>query len=142
MERIVSTVIQKLQDAGLNAIRGYDGSQLPILNAPLCAVSIADAAYHPLCADSVITEDSLFRSAGLLAETNLLIEIYDNYRHGDQACVEAAIQAASVCSSLSGDFTCSKIQLGCVHYKADYDCFCCTVKIPVRVYIARLDSLS
>lgn len=142
MERIVNTVLQELDTAGVRAIRGYDGSQLPVLNAPLAAVSIADAVYFPVCADSLISENILYRSTGLRAEATLLIQIYDDYRHGDQACVETAIQAASICSSLTGSFTCGKIQLSCVHYEADYDCFCCNVRIPVRVYIARRDQVS
>lgn len=142
MERIISTVIAELKNQGLDAIRGYDGSELPILEEPLCAVSMADAVYFPLCADSVITESAALRSTGLMAETVLLIDVYDDYRHGDGPCVSAAILAASICSRLSDSFTCGKIKLGCVHYKADYDCFCCNIKIPVRVYIARQDLIS
>ena len=142
MERIISTVIAALQDEGLNAIRGYDGSELPILEEPLCAVSMADAVYFPLCADSVITESASFRTTGLMAESVLLIDLYDDYRHGDSPCVSAAILAASICSRLHDSFTCGKIQLGCVHYKADYDCFCCNIKIPIRVYMARKDQIA
>ena len=141
MERIITTVLQALQEGGIDAIRGYSGNELPTLKKPLCAVSMSDAVYSPLCADNVITESLVKRSAGLLADAKLLIECYDDYRHGDKACVETAIKAASICSSLTDSFTCGKIQLGYVHYEEDYDCFCCNVKIPVRVLIARLDLL-
>ncbi len=142
MERIVSTVMQRLTAAGIHTIRGYDGSRLPILDAPMAAVSIADATYRPISADSVITENAYYVACGLRAEAKLLIEVYDDYRHGDQACVETAIQAASICASLSETFTCGEIQLGCVHYEPDYDCFCCSISVPVGVFIARRDQVS
>ena len=139
MERIVSTVIEALQQGGLDAIRGYSGNDLPILDRPLCAVSMAEAVYFPLCADNIITETLTSRSTGLSAESMLLIDVYDDYRHGDGPCVSTAILASSICSSLTDSFTCGKIQLGCVHYHADYDCFCCNIKIPIRVFLARMD---
>lgn len=142
MERIVSTVIEQLTAAGIHTIRGYDGSQLPILDSPMAAVSIADAVYRPISADSVITENAYYIASGLRAEAKLLIEVYDDFRHGDQACVEAATLAASICGSLSGEFTCGKIQIGCVHYEPDYDCFCCSVSVPVGVFIARSEQVS
>lgn len=139
MERIISTVIGELKKAGLDAIQGYDGNDLPILNKPLCAVSMAEAVYFPLCADNVLTETYVSCSTGLLAESMLLIDVYDDYRHGDGPCVSAATLAASVCSSLTSSFTCGRIQLGCVHFQADYDCFCCNIKIPIRVFLVRMD---
>ena len=139
MERIINTVIEELKSGGLDAIRGYDGSELPILARPLCAVSMADAVYFPLCADNIITKNLSSCSTGLMAESILLIDVYDDYRHGDGPCVSAAILAASICSSLTSTFTCGKIQLGCVHYHADYDCFCCNIRIPIRVFLARMD---
>ena len=141
MERIINTVLQALEDHGIHAIRGYSGNELPTLKNPLCAVSMADAVYTPICADNIITETVAQRSTGLLAEAKLLLECYDDYRHGDQACVETAIRAAGICSSLTDSFTCGEMELGYVHYEEDYDCFCCNVKIPVRVLIARLDQL-
>lgn len=137
MERIVSRIISELEAQGLHAIRGYDGSLLPILDAPMVAVSIADVRYFPLCAGSYISEDESSCTSGLRVEAQFLLDVYDDYRHGDRACVEAATLAASVCSALSGDFTCGNIQLGCVHYVEDYDCFRCSLSVPVHVFIAR-----
>lgn len=136
MERIVSSVIDALEEAGLHAIRGYSGNRLPILDSPMVSVSLADIRYTPLCADSLISQNAAATAIGLAATANLLLEVYDDYRHGDLACVQAASTAACVCSAMHDLFTCGQILLSCVHYEPDYDCFLCSVKVPISLYVA------
>lgn len=136
MERIVDSVIQALENSGLHAARGYSGKQLPILDSPMVSVSLADVRFSPLCADNLISQNAATTATGLLATANLLLEVYDDYRNGDRACVQTASAAACICSSLYDTFTCNQIQMSCVHYEPDFDCFLCSIKIPVSFFVA------
>ncbi|MBQ3216603.1 MAG: hypothetical protein IJB35_02170 [Oscillospiraceae bacterium] len=141
MERIVNSVTHALEDAGLHVVRGYSGRQLPVLDSPIVSVSLADIHYTPLCADGLISQDAATKAIGLYATANLLLEVYDDYRHGDLACVQTASSAACICSAMHDIFTCGHILLSCVHYEPDYDCFLCSVKIPISLYVAACNPL-
>lgn len=141
MERIVTLVIDSLNAAGLHAVHGYHGQELPLLDSPMVAVSLADTCAYPLCADGVIVQDAQQTMSGLRLSAELLLEVYNDYRKGGPPCSETAIAACNICSSLSEDFTCGTIRIGSLSYEADYDCFCCKAYLPVEVYMAETLSL-
>lgn len=142
MEQIVSAALELLTSAGIHAIHGFDGRDFPVLDAPMVAVSMENVTYRPICAGNLLGQRAGRRALGFLAEGTMLLEVYDDFRHGVQSCTEVAAQAAGLCTELPEVSIRDGIQVAQVRYEPDYDCFCCKVSANVRVIAARVETLS
>ncbi len=142
MEQIVSAALEMLTSAGIHAIHGFDGRDFPVLDAPMVAVRMENVSYQPICAGNLLCQRAGKRAVGFLAEGTMLLEVYDDYRHGVQSCTEIAQQTASLCTQIPQVSIRDGIQMQQVRYEPDYDCFCCKVIAKLRVLTARVESTS